>query len=317
MTRGEAGDRLRRLLADGALDLPLPGAGSTAARFRRLLGLAAAEDLSVARLAEAHCDAGAIVGEAGRSLEPGVLAAVWASRYGGAQVRAERTAAGWRLTGTLGFCSGAPIVDVALVDATLVGASADDPLQLFLVPLDRGGVHIDTSRWATAALAATGTGRVELDVEMDGSAAIGPPGYYLDRAGFWHGAIGVAACWAGGAHGIHASTVGHVERRSPHVLANVGRSAAACWAMAAIVDRAANDIDRRPSAVDMAAALTVRHLVANWCGDVTAASRRATGPGPLAFDAAHAQRIADLELYIEQQHHEADLAEIGRGALER
>ena len=65
-------------------------------------------------------------------------------------------------------------------------------------------------------------------------------------------------------------------------------------------------------AVGMTEALAIRHIVATGCRDVIAASQRATGPGPQVFDDAHAQRIADLGLYVEQHHHEADLAEIGR-----
>ena len=87
--------------------------------------------------------------------------------------------------------------------------------------------------------------------------------------------------------------------------------------MVALLDVAADDIDTRPAHVDAAYALTVRHLVATACDDVLAASRRATGPGPAVHDAAHAQRIADLRLYVEQQHHEADLAEIGVAAIRR
>jgi hypothetical protein len=39
---------------------------------------------------------------------------------------------------------------------------------------------------------------------------------------------------------------------------------------------------------------------------------RALGPGPLCQDAAHAQRVADLTVYIRQSHAERDLAELGR-----
>ena len=41
------------------------------------------------------------------------------------------------------------------------------------------------------------------------------------------------------------------------------------------------------------------------------------GPGPYVFDPEHAQRIDDLALYIQQQHYEEDLAEIGDDALRR
>ena len=39
---------------------------------------------------------------------------------------------------------------------------------------------------------------------------------------------------------------------------------------------------------------------------------RALGPGPLCQDGRHAQRVADLSIYIRQSHAERDLAELGR-----
>ena len=56
----------------------------------------------------------------------------------------------------------------------------------------------------------------------------------------------------------------------------------------------------------------VRHVVEQGCRDIVERSARAAGPAPLAFDAAHAQRIADVWLYIRQQHAERDLEAIGR-----
>ena len=38
----------------------------------------------------------------------------------------------------------------------------------------------------------------------------------------------------------------------------------------------------------------------------------ALGPGPLAMDAEHAARVADLTLYVRQHHAERDLAALGR-----
>ena len=85
--------------------------------------------------------------------------------------------------------------------------------------------------------------------------------------------------------------------------------------MSAMLAAAADTIDSRPADVDAVYALTVRHLIAVACDDVIAASRRATGPGATIFDAAHGQRIADLRLYTEQQHHEADLDRVGVASL--
>ncbi len=312
-------ERLRELNEGGALVLPPPAGGATVERLRALRRLAATEDLSVARLAEAHTDAVAILAEAGRALpHPAdgsdlALAGVWASRFGGQDLRAERTASGWHLAGRLAFCSGATLLDLALVDAQL----PDGQRQLFVVPLRDGGLAVESSRWHVTALAATATASVSFDLDVAEEAAVGEPGFYLERPGFWHGAIGVAACWAGGARAVHEATLRHAPTDRPHAAANVGRTAGECWAMEAILDRAGADIDAVPSAVDLAYALQLRQLVAAACDRVLSASRRATGPGPYVFDDRHAQRIDDLALYIEQQHHEADLAEVGDDALRR
>jgi len=309
----EAESRLRALLADGRLDLPRPATGSTDRRWRDLHDLAAAEDLSVARLSVTNCDAAAILAEANRDLPAEALAGVWASKFAGSGVTAVRRDGGWRLAGSLNFCSGAAIVDVALVDSSTGGST-----QLFLVPLRNGGVDVDTDAWRTDALAGTATGRVRLDVALGADAAIGEPGFYLARPGFWFGAIGVAACWAGGARGIYDSSLGHVGDVGdvdPHAAAHLGRAWAGCWAMSTWLSRAGNDIDDWPDGVDMPYALTARHLVATTCRDVIESCQRATGPGPLVFDRSHARRVADLRLYIEQHHHDSDLAEIGRARL--
>ena len=216
----------------------------------------------------------------------------------------------WHLVGHLEFCSGVGLFDVAFVDAQTDAGRR----QLFLVPLRTGGVIGKATHWTTSALAATATGRVDIDVTVTRDAAIGPPGFDLERSGIWHGSIGVAACWAGGARGVHRGAVMSVVRDNPHALAAFGQSEATCWGMQAVLERAARTIDERPGDVGMAVALTVRHLIVDGCQTVIAASERATGPGPLVFDRAHTQRVADLRLYIQQHHYDTDLATIGAAA---
>src|SRR5580658_3443190 len=103
-------EKLRQLLAEGSLDLPLPGQGETAARHHRLAALAR-EDLTLARLAEAHTDAVAILAEAGRLPEPGVCYGVWASETPNQPLRVEQVEGGFQVVGSKSFCSGAGIVD--------------------------------------------------------------------------------------------------------------------------------------------------------------------------------------------------------------
>ena len=212
----------------------------------------------------------------------------------------------WRVTGTARFCSGASVVDVALVDVAL-----DNDMQLVLVPLRDGGVDVDLGDWRTEALAATATATVHFDVVVDADALIGPRNFYLRRAGFWHGSIGVAACWAGGGRGILDATLGLIGDADPHVDVHLGRATVACWSLVAALERAGHQLDSRPAEVGFTEALTVRHLVATECLTVLESSRRAAGAGPMAFDEEYARRHADLRLYLQQHHFEADLAHVG------
>jgi len=41
---------------------------------------------------------------------------------------------------------------------------------------------------------------------------------------------------------------------------------------------------------------------------------RALGPAPLCQDEEHAQRVADLTIYVRQSHAERDLEQLGRQA---
>src|SRR5580692_7760179 len=86
-------NELAALLAAGELNLPLPGGGETLRRLRALYRFGE-QDLSLARLAEAHTDAIAILAEAGRAAIPGALYGVWASDAPDSRVTADIIEAG-------------------------------------------------------------------------------------------------------------------------------------------------------------------------------------------------------------------------------
>jgi alkylation response protein AidB-like acyl-CoA dehydrogenase len=292
----------------GMLDLPFPGGGTTARRFAGLLNFGR-QQLALARLIEAHTDALAILEEAEHPAPAGLLG-VWASAGTGNTVDATPDRDGWCLSGAKQYCSGLGIVDHALVTAK----SGDADL-LFLVPLDSPGLVPDPSVWRTQALAESATGHLVLDnVWLPAASLVGRPGFYLERPGFWHGAVGVAACWAGGALGI-ADAFARSARTDPHTLAHAGAVHAECWSLGILLERAASEIDQDPANCNGQArvrALTVRHLVERSCREVIDRAGRALGPGPLALDTAHSNRVADLTLYIRQHHAERDLEELGR-----
>ena len=169
----------------GRLDLPLPGSGRTRERWAALADLAE-EDLSLARLAEGHADAVAILAELGaRPSTTGSRWGVWAAQPPGPGLIATRTGHGWRLDGTKQYCSGAR----SCTDA-LVTAAAPDGSRLFAVSTrDLSPVP---GSWPATGMAASDT----LDVEFTNISAqpVGEPGRYIDRPGFTHGGAGMAAC---------------------------------------------------------------------------------------------------------------------------
>lgn len=308
----DVGDRLRALHRNGTLSLPPPGTGSTAARHAALFELGRL-DLSLARLAEAHTDALAIFTEAGQVAPVGRLYGVWASDGPVSLLRVSRADNGEiRIDGIKRYCSGA-----RLLDAALVTAHDGDHVVLLNVPLQASGLTIDTTEWAAPAFAGTTTASVSFDnVHLTEADLIGPADWYLTRPGFWHGALGPAACWAGGAAGL-VDAARSLNKRDPHALAQLGALEAADWGLRAVLAQAAREIDADPHDMSHEAkrrALMARHLIERMCTEVLDRFGRATGPQLLAFDAPIAQRHAELALYIRQCHAERDLAAIPRQA---
>ena len=195
----------RAALDAGLLDLPLPGRGATGERFAALADLGGA-DLDLARLAEAHVDAVAIRADLGAGGPADGLWGVWAANPPADPLLARRSDGGWRLDGTKPWCSGAGCCDRALVTAR-----TDDGYRLFAVDLaDPRAAAVDGT-WPAAAM----QGSDSRSVRFDGAPAdaVGGPQEYLERPGFWHGAVGVAAVWWGGAREIGAGP--GAGRRSP------------------------------------------------------------------------------------------------------
>jgi alkylation response protein AidB-like acyl-CoA dehydrogenase len=301
---------------DAVRDLPLPGSGRTWERWRRFAALGAA-DLVHARLGEGHADAVAIVAE----LEPAAPApagalGVWAAEAPLRGVTAASSSPGWTIHGERAWCSGAPHLDRALITA-----HAADGVRLFLVPLDAPGVTVVPGTWPAVGMAGSDSLTVRFDdVSLPAEAAIGQPGAYTARPGFWHGAVGVAACWYGGAVGVgRALLAGAAAKPEPHRLAHLGAVDSLLCSMADVLRTAAaavdaDPLDRRGQA--QLRAMRVRASVERGCDEVLARTGRATGAGPLCRDEDHSRRVADLTTYLRQSHAEADLAAAGARVLE-
>ncbi len=303
---------VRALAESGVLHLPRPGGGATAERWQALCAIGRA-DVVLARLAEGHADADAILAElAGREPGPGELWGVWAADPPSARVQARRGATGWRLAGTKPWCSGAGACSHALVTA-----HADDGYRLFAVRMADGTQPMDGT-WPAYGMA----GSDSRSVRLDGVPAepVGEPGIYLDRAGFWHGGIGVAAVWLGGATGV-ADALAVAQRRRPldaHALAHAGAVDAALHAACATLSAAAAAVDSAPEDAPLAQLIArrARAVVERTVAEVLERVGRALGAVPLSLDARHSRRVADLTVFVRQSHAERDLEALGRLALD-
>ena len=213
---------------------------------------------------------------------------------------------GWRVSGTKLWCSGASLVTHALVDATCI-----DGQRLFEIDLSHPGVTRDRPDWAGPGMSRADTRQVGfLDVPAK---AIGAPGDYLSRPGFWVGAIGVAACWHGGTIAVaDALRSAAEESADSHALVHLGAIYAALLQNRSTLREAARHVDTQLTTDFVLLARAVRFAVERNASAVVDRVGRALGPRPLAYDEIHAQAVHDLQVYIRQDHAERDLERLGR-----
>ena len=222
----------------GRLDLPLPGSGRTRERWAAFADLAG-EDLSLVRLAEGHADAVAILAELGvprsrRQPVGGVGRESSRSFAGGHPNRHRLAAAGGQ----------AVLFRGANLHARAGHGRCRGRHAAFRGDHRRAYPRLDT--WPATGMAGSDT----LDVAFEGTQAtpVGPPGAYIDRPGFAHGGVGVAACWYGGARAIGRTLLAAAAKRDigPHARAHLGAVDIALGTAHAALDRAAADIDADP-----------------------------------------------------------------------
>lgn len=306
----------REFIEGEGRDLPLPGSGRTWRRFEALAD-AAALDLSLARLAEGHADARAILAEAGVGNHHDEASyGVWAARSSSCATIATRVRRGWRISGYKEFCSGA-----GLLDRALVVAEASDGYRLFDVALGAGAISRNPDSWQAVGMADSVSETLRFDDAFVGEAdAVEGPGFYLQRPGFWFGASGVAACWFGGAAGLVRWLVGTLGPDiGEHRLAELGRAVALVGSMRRVLAGSAEDIDADPDdqlGEARPRALALRQIVHDGCTEILTLATSAGGARPLCHDRSQARRAADLLVYLSQHHGASDASEIGRLALE-
>lgn len=322
-----------RMLVDHDLDqLPLPGQGDTLGRWQALACVASV-DLSLAKLFEGHTDALAILAELSvpapfrtvpsmaASAIPDVahdhrLWGVWCAEPPDHRVTILSMPDGSAtLSGVKAWCSGA----ASLSHAVVSGWNADGESCLAAVALDQAGVTITNQGWHAVGMRASGSVDVIFDKAV--GVAVGPPGAYLRRPGFLHGGAGVAACWYGGlshvADALRAalSPAFSAGSSDAHRLAHLGAVDVAMVQARAALRDAAGHIDAHPQDDCALACARARLAVESAASQVMERASRALGAGPLCRDAAFAQLMADLPVFIRQSHAERDQAAHGAAVL--
>lgn len=278
-------------------DLPLPGQGRTLERWRALAALGH-EDLSLAKVLEAHHDAIAILHELRAPVPAEQLLAVWAAEGPACTLRAEHDG---RLRGDKPWCSGSNLVDTALV--TVRGEAG---VQLYKV--DASQWHcMEGEPWPAAGMA----GVPSTTVRFDGAEAeaVGPINGYLERPGFWHGGAGIAAVWFGAATAL-AERMQHgcSEGLRARLLGKVDLALAPA---AALLRELATAIDAAPQLTHRVQVVRVRSVVERAATQVLDLAGRALGPAPMCMEDAHARRWADLTVFMRQSHADKDWQWLG------
>jgi hypothetical protein len=295
--------------------LPLPGRGRTLTRWRALSEVAA-NDLSLARLFEAHADAIAIHDELARHALPlrGIWG-VWTTEAGRPGVvidgAAEQPGDEVAVSGRKARCWGAGIVTHALV----TGRDREGRSRLVAISLAQPGVLITLEGWCEVGMQ-TARG-VDVVFDRAGAVTIGEPDGYATRPGFWHQRAGIAACWYGAAaklaETLREAVAGEHE---PHAAAHLGALDAALVPAKALLREAAEAIDRDPASSAKTQVLEVC-AAAEFAADAALLhTGRALGVGPYSRNARFARLAADLPIFLRQSRAERDLESLGRRIAE-
>lgn len=280
-----------------------------------VLATVAAADLSVARVVETHLRALAVLRQARDVMERppqagrGSTWGVFDAESPSARLTATAEGARWTLSGRKQWCSLAGSLTHAIITAHV----GDTTRRAFAVDLRDPGVRVEPVEWTSRGLAAIPSGPVTFDQVV--AAPVGGPNWYAERPGHAWGGVVVAACWYGGAVGVarrltqaarerQFDQIGRMQLGELDVHLHYGR---------AVLAEAAAQIDGG-GAIGVSArvlALRVRSTVARLVDSITFQANRALGPGPLAVEEDYSRRVADLAVYVRQEHGPRDAAALG------
>lgn len=298
-------DRMLALAIELGAEVPLPSSGSTL-QLWEILATIGATDLTVARVCEPHLDAVSIRSQAGLTGDVHSSWGVFAAEAPGTAVTATLDAGQWSVSGTKSWCSLARHLDSALITARTEGGGR----RLFAIELGAEGIVFGDEPWVSRGLAAIASGSISLDRVV--ARPVGGEEWYLTRPGFAWGGMGVAAIWFGASVALARRFLEYLASRDPDQVAflTLGEIDLNLRGARLTLASAAWEVDA--GSEDFAVlAQRVRSTVSRAAEEILRLVGHGLGPGPLATDERHARRVADLQMYLRQDHAERDVARLG------
>lgn len=307
-------DKLRHeilnILVTYSNKIPHPASGNgeisnTLIRWQ-ILAYVAGIDLTIAKWFESHLDALSILYEVGFNQSVQGLWAVWAAEGHPDPIRYEQGPVNHTISGTKAWCSGANMVDHAL----MTYRDEDGHSQLLIVDMRQPGIEIDNSEWQAVGMQFTDTATVQFNQVT--ATKVGAANAYLDRVGFWHGAAGVAACWYGAAAALAAYLIKAYQRKpNDYKAMYLGQIGSAFAVTQQYFNHVAELIDSKPKLSHELAIRQLRANVEQVARLVIEISGQALGAVPFCRNAHFARLSADLAVFIRQSHGPFDLQIIG------
>lgn len=288
-------------------DVPLPASGHTLKRWQ-ILAQVAATDLTLVKWYESHLDALSILAELGISDVPHGRYAVWAAEGSAVPLQFEHEVC----QGEKNWCSAAQYVDYAV----MTYKDAEQNSQLLLVNLDHEQITIDASAWHAVGMKHTDTAK--LTFHQVPAQKVGQANDYLTRAGFWHGAAGVAVCWYGATVRLANFLKQYCQQKICQQksiafhLYYLGQVSTELLTTKALIEQTAKAIDSDPQLSHELIIRILRAQVENTATKVLHLVGQALGAAPFCQNPVFAQLAADLPVFLRQSHAAFDLEHIGQ-----
>ena len=282
--------------------VPHPAQGATLKRWQ-ILARVAATDLTLAKWFESHLDALSILQELNASAAEDGLWAVWAAEGSAIPLQLQQG----RCSGQKNWCSAAALVDYAL----LTYRDTQQQAQLLMVDMHQPSISINHDAWQAVGMQSTATASVYFDETS--VQVVGTPNAYLERAGFWHGAAGVAACWYGAATRLaHFLYQACQAKPDTYRLMYLGEVSTALKTTQQYFHHVAAQIDRDPLQSHELIVRILRAQVEQTAQLVLQQVGKALGARPFCEHKIFAALAADLPVFLRQSHAAVDLEQIGK-----